>query len=86
MFTMRPELFGLMDLMFKAHHVGVILQYLFMFPVAFGLHTLARQRFPGVSRATLAAGVVSLSFIVLCALLFIVMSSRTICTWFRRAS
>ena len=72
MFAMRPELFGLMNLMFKSHHVGVILQSLFMIPVAFGLHTLARQRFPEVSRATLAVGVASLSFIALCALLFIV--------------
>jgi hypothetical protein len=71
MFKMRPELFGLVDLIFKIHKVGVILQYLFMIPVAFGLHTLACQRSPGVSRATLAVGVVSLSFIVLCALLFI---------------
>lgn len=72
MFTRRPELFGLMDLMFKTHHAGLILQSLFMIPVAFGLHTLARQRSPEVSRATLVVGVVSLSFIVLCALLFIV--------------
>ena len=72
MFTMRPELFGIVDLLFKSHKVGVILQSLFMIPVAFGLHTLARQQIPGVSRATLAVGVVSLSFIVLCALLFIV--------------
>ena len=72
MFQKRPELFGLMDLMFKTHHVGIILQYVFLIPVAFVLHTLARQQFPGLSRATLAVGVVSLSLIVLCALLFIV--------------
>ena len=53
MFTKRPDLFGLMDLMFKTHHVGIILQYLFMIPVVFGLHTLARERLPGVGRATL---------------------------------
>ena len=58
--------------MFKAHHVGVILQSLFMIPVAVALHALARQQFPSVNRATLALGVVSLSLMVLCALLFIV--------------
>jgi hypothetical protein len=72
MLQKRPELFELMDLMFKTHHVGIILQYVFLIPVAFVLHTLARQQFPGLSRATLAVGVVSLSLIVLCALLFIV--------------
>ena len=72
MLTMKPELSGLVDLMFKTHHVALILQYVFLIPVAFGLHALASQRFPEVSRAMLAVGVVSLSFIVLCALLFIV--------------
>ncbi len=72
MFQKRPELFGLVDLMFKTHHVGVILQYVFLIPVAFALHRLARQQVPGLSRATLAVGLVSLSLIVLCALLFIV--------------
>ena len=72
MLKMRPESYGLVDLMFKTHHVGVILQYLFMIPVVFELHTLARQGFPGVSRATLAVGVVALWFTVLGALLFIV--------------
>jgi hypothetical protein len=72
MLARRPEQFGLVDLMFKVHKVGIILQYLFMIPVAIGLHTIASQRFPGVSRAPLAVGVVSLSLIVLCALLFIV--------------
>ncbi len=72
MFARGRESFGLVDLMFKTHHVGIILQYLFMIPVAFGLDTLARQRFPGVSRATLAVGVVSLSLIVFLAFLFLI--------------
>ena len=71
MFMKRPELFGLMNLMFKTHHVGVILQSLFMIPVLFGLHTLAGDRITGTSRATLLVGVGSLSLIGLCALLFI---------------
>ena len=68
----NPDLSGFVNRMFKAHKVGVILQSLFMIPVAFGLRTLASRRFPGVSRATLAVGVVSLSSIVLCAFLFLV--------------
>lgn len=66
-----PDLSGLVNGLFRIHHVGVILQSLFMIPVAFGLYTLARQRSPSVSKATLAVGVVALSFIVLCALLFL---------------
>ena len=71
MLTFKPEVRGLVDLMFKAHSVGVILQSLFMIPVALALDAFARQRFPSVSRATLTLSVVSLSFIVLLALLFI---------------
>lgn len=59
----NPDLSGFVNRLFKAHHVGVILQSLFMIPVAFGLHTLASRRFPGVSRATLAVGVV---FAIVC--------------------
>lgn len=72
MLKSNPDISGFVNLMFKAHHVGVILQSLFMIHVAFGLPTLASRRFPSVSRATLAVGVVSLSAIVLCALLFLV--------------
>ena len=71
MLARRPEWGGLVNLMFKTHHVGVILQYVFMIPVAFGLHALTRQQVEGVSRATLAVGVVSLALIVLLASLFI---------------
>lgn len=72
MVKLNPELSGFVNLMFRTHHVGVILQSLFMIQFAFGLHTLTSQRFPSVSRVTLAVGVVSLSSIVLCALLFLV--------------
>lgn len=53
------------DLMFRAHDVGLILQSLFLVPVAFGLHALSPRWTPGVSRAMLAVGVVSLSSMVL---------------------
>ena len=56
---------GAGNLMFRTYDAGVILQSLFMIPVAFGLHALARQRTLGMSRATLAVGVVALSGIVL---------------------
>jgi hypothetical protein len=65
MLARRPEQFGLVDLMFKAHKIGIICQYLFMIPVAIGLHRIASQRFPGMSRAYVAVGVVSLSLIVI---------------------
>ena len=72
MFTRRPEWFALMDLMFKTHHVGVILQYVFMIPVVFGFDALARNEVGGVGRGTLAVGIVSLSLIVIFASLFLV--------------
>jgi hypothetical protein len=72
MIKSNPDLSGFVNLLFKTHHVGVILQSLFMIQVAFGLCTLASRRFPSVSRATLAVGVMSLSLVVLCALLFLV--------------
>jgi hypothetical protein len=72
MITSKAESSGLVNLMFKAHAVGVIFQSLFMIPVALVLDALARQQFPNASRATLSLGVVSLSFIVLCELLWIV--------------
>ena len=67
-----PDSSDFANLMFRTHHVGVILQSLFMIPVAFGLHMIATQRLPRVDKATLAVGVASLSSIVLCALLFLV--------------
>lgn len=72
MLKLKPEFSGFVDLMFKAHAVGVIFQSLFMIPVAFALHAFARQQFSSMSRAALILGVVSLSFIVLCELLWIV--------------
>ncbi len=67
-----PDSSDFADLMFRTHHVGVILQSLFMIPVAFGLHMIATQRLPRVGKTTLTVGVASLSSIVLCALLFLV--------------
>ena len=72
MFTGKPEVSGFVNLMFKIHHVGIIFQSLFMIPVAFALHSLARQRASGASQTTLAVGIVALSLLVLCALVWIV--------------
>lgn len=86
MVKLNPDLSGFVNLMFKTHHVGVILQSLFMIQVVFGLHTLAGRRFPSVSRGTFAVGVVSLSvkFSVRCSSSST--SWRTIYTRFRKAS
>jgi hypothetical protein len=56
-------------LMLRAHDVGVILQFLFFIPVAFGLHMLSQKRSPGMSRATLYTGIGALSITVLFLLL-----------------
>lgn len=52
-------------LMFRAHDIAVVLQFLLMIPVAFALHKLSQ----GMSRATLAVGIGTLSFTVLLLLL-----------------
>jgi hypothetical protein len=57
------------DLIFRLHDAGVILQFLLMIPVVFGLHALARPRAPGANRATLVVGVVALALTVLCLML-----------------
>ena len=56
-------------ILIRSHDVGLILQFLLMIPVVFGLHKLSYQRFPGMSRAMLVTGVVALSFTVLFLLL-----------------
>jgi hypothetical protein len=57
------------NLLFRAHDVGIILQYLLMIPVAFALQRLSRQRPPGMGRAMLATAVGALSFVILILLL-----------------
>jgi hypothetical protein len=71
MLASRTEHSGLVDLLFKSNNVAIIFQSLFMIPVVWGLHTLARERLPGTTSASLALAVVSLSLVVLCALLFL---------------
>lgn len=53
----------------RIHDIGVILQSIFMIPVVLALHSLGRQRSPGVSRATVALSVAALSLVVLFLLL-----------------
>ena len=55
--------------MLMLHDGGVILQFLLMIPVVFGLQSLSRKRPPGLSRTTLATGIGALSFVVLLLLL-----------------
>src|SRR5262245_1136410 len=66
-----PELFKVFDFWFQTYNVGISLQCLLMIPVVFALHSLARQRFPGIGRGNLVLGVVSLSLVVICALLYL---------------
>ena len=56
-------------ILIRSHDVCVILQFLLMIPVVFGLYKLSYQRSPGMSRATLVTGVATLSFTVLFLLL-----------------
>ena len=53
----------------RSHDVCVILQFLLMIPVVFGLYKLLYQRSPGMNQAILIIGVGSLSFTVLFLLL-----------------
>lgn len=53
----------------RSHDVCVILQFLLMIPVVFGLYKLSSQRSPGMNQAMLIAGVGALSFTVLFVLL-----------------
>lgn len=55
--------------MFRAHDVGVILQFLLMIPVVFGLHNLSQKQSPGMSQTTLATGIGALCFTILFLLL-----------------
>lgn len=48
----------------RTHDAGVILQSLFMIPVALALHRMSSQHSPGVNRTTVAAGVTALSLVV----------------------
>jgi hypothetical protein len=51
--------------MFKAHDVGVILQFLFMVPVIYGLQKLSQKHSAGMSQTTLRVGIGALLFTVL---------------------
>jgi len=65
----RNQVRYLGDLMIRTHDVGVILQFLFMIPVAFGLHKLSQKRSPGMNQAMLTTGIAALSFTILFLLL-----------------
>lgn len=71
MLKSRTEYSGLVDLFFKSHTLALSFQSLFMIPVVFGVHALARERLPGTTPASLALAVLSLSLVVLCAVLYL---------------
>ncbi len=49
-------------LMFRAHDIGVIIQFLLLIPVVFGLFKLSQAKPQGMSRSTLKVGVGALLF------------------------
>src|SRR5437773_10853684 len=52
-------------LLFRSHDVGAILQALLMIPVVLTLHHIATHNSTGVGRATVTAGIVALSLLIL---------------------
>ncbi len=56
-------------LLFRFHDAGAILQALLMIPLVLALHQIATQKSTGVGRATVAAGVIALSLMILLLLL-----------------
>lgn len=65
----RNQTYDLGILMQRFHDVGVILQFLLMITVIFGLSRLSQQLSPAISRLTLKIAVGALLFTVLCLLL-----------------
>jgi hypothetical protein len=59
-------------IMFKAHDVAVILQFIFMIPVLYGIQKLSQKQGAGISRASLNVGIGALLFTALFLLLGIV--------------
>jgi hypothetical protein len=59
-------------LLITSNYVGVMLQAIFMIPVAVALHTLGRQRSVGVSRAAVTVGIIALCGVALFRLLLLV--------------
>jgi len=52
-------------ILIRSHDMGVILQFLLLIPVVFGLHKLLCHRSPGMSQAMLITGIGALSFTIL---------------------
>src|SRR5680860_742140 len=59
-------------LMFKAHDIGVIIQFLLLIPAVFGLRELSQAKPQGMSRTTLNVGIGALLFTAVFLLLGIV--------------
>ncbi len=52
-------------LLFRAHDIGVVLQFLLMIPLALGLQKLSRRNPPDIRKGTIAWGITAISFVVL---------------------
>ncbi|MBB5055452.1 hypothetical protein HDF16_000121 [Granulicella aggregans] len=60
---------GRVYLLFRAHDVGVVLQFILWIPLAFGLQTLSLQNAPSLSRGTITWGIAAISLVAVLLLL-----------------
>ena len=55
----------------RFHDTGVMIQFLFMLPVAFGIHKISQEQSPAISTTTLFLGVGAICLTVLFLVLII---------------
>jgi len=53
------------NLLFRAHDIGVVLQFLLLLPLACGLQKLSRRNRPGISNDAIAWGIGAISLVAL---------------------
>jgi hypothetical protein len=53
------------DLLFRAHDIAVVVQFLLLIPLALTLQKLSRQNPPGIGRVTVAWGILAISLVAL---------------------
>lgn len=56
-------------LLFRAHDIGVVLQFILLIPLALGLQKLSRRNHPGISNGSIAWGVGAICLVALLLLL-----------------
>ena len=60
---------GRVYLLFRAHDIGVVLQFVLWIPIAVGLRQLSRQDPPGLSKGTITWGIAAISCVAVLLLL-----------------